>query len=386
MSRGGLLVLLLIAAVAAAGSWWFLENFEKRPIETWVGYRGEARSNPLLAARRFLKEMGIPAESVDLLRAVDEPPPPEASLVIGTERQTLGEARAQALLAWVGQGGHLIVTPARPTLDEDGLPLERARDALLDPLGISVYYEAAADETQEDIPAMTLEVEGRERPLEVDFDPYWALDGGDAADATLEDDYGVHLLRRPVGAGQLTVLSDLDFLSNARIGDHDHAEFLWRMLHPSARVPAAVFLVHDEDMPPLWRWLWEHAMPVVVSAALLLLAWLAARAPRFGALRRVPPPARRRLLEHIEAGGQFLWRQGEQARLLASVRAALERRLMLVHPGWGELRAPEREQRLAQLSALPAAQVHELLHREDFRHAHDFARVIRQLEDLRKQL
>ena len=54
--------LLLVASVV-----WFTSSFEFKELEEHVGFRGEAKTNSLYAARLFLKRMGIPAERQDLL-------------------------------------------------------------------------------------------------------------------------------------------------------------------------------------------------------------------------------------------------------------------------------------------------------------------------------
>lgn len=395
MSRTGLLVLLLVVAVGALGTWWFFENFEKREFEHYVGYQGEARSNPLLAARRFLRAMGIPAESEALLDIVDEPPPRDGVLLIGTERQTLGAQRAEELLEWVRAGGHLVVSVQHPAFDFDTqAPLtDTLPDPLLEPLGIGVEYrvedfdeETAESQTEAEPGPLPIEYDGREAPLEVDFYPDYSITGAASGDEIIGDESATHVLSRSLGQGRLTVFSDLDFMTNDYIGDLDHAEFLWRIAHWGGRSPVGVWLVHDEDMPPLLQLLWSHAMPVIVTLTLLLLAWAAARIPRLGPLRHIPPPRRRRLLEHVEASGHFLWQRQAQNRLLAGVREALDRRLASLHPAWNDLGPEEREEQLAALCDLPQATVHELLHREDIRHAQDFTRVVQQLEDLRKRL
>ena len=71
---------------------------------------------------------------------------------------------------------------------------------------------------------------------------------------------------------------------------------------------------------PLWLWLWIHAGPLVIVLTLLLIAWLFGAVRRFGPMQPVPPPARRRVLEHIEAAGHFLWKQNQRHRLVEGVR------------------------------------------------------------------
>ena len=124
---------------------------------------------------------------------------------------------------------------------------------------------------------------------------------------------------------------------------------------------------------------WHKSFGFVVLGLLVLrVLWRS--------VQPVPPPTRRRLLEHVEAAGHFLWRRNRRAELIANVRHALDARMCRVHPGWADLTAREREQHLARLTGMELTEIHELLHREDYAHPQDFARLIKTLETIRKQL
>ena len=73
--RAGIVSVLVVAAVAGLGSWYFATH-EKIEEEVWVGYRGEARYNPFLAAERLLAGLGIEVESRETFRPLPRAPPP----------------------------------------------------------------------------------------------------------------------------------------------------------------------------------------------------------------------------------------------------------------------------------------------------------------------
>ena len=381
MSRLGVVLGLLFILVVAGGVYLFQGNFEQVPEEEWVGPRPVAYLNPLLAAQRFLRAMGIPTESIDNLQQLDDLPPPSDVLLITTERLTLSPDHYERLLAWVERGGHLVVRTREMEWDPDSeaWELQGGQDPLLERLGLEVDY---GDYQEGPVPVPLREAQ---EELQVDLDNWIGFTGTRGADRVVSSDGRTHLVHRRLGDGAVTVLGRLNFMSNWYIDEYDHAEFLWHLVNLHDE-PGTVWLVHFDEMPALWAWLWMHARPLVLTLALLFGVWLLAVTRRFGPIQPVPPPTRRRLLEHVEAAGHFLWRRNRRAELIADVRHALDARMCRVHPGWSELPARAREQHLARLTGMEPTQIHELLHREDYAHPQDFARLIKTLETIRKQL
>jgi hypothetical protein len=123
-----------------------------------------------------------------------------------------------------------------------------------------------------------------------------------------------------------------------------------------------------------------------VSAGVLLLIWLWYASMRFGPVLPAPALARRRLLEHIEASGRFLWRGGQAERLLKGVRQSLYRTLELRHPAWASLPSAELYRRLAELARVPKDEVQNALLYIHAGNEHEFTKVISTLEHLRKSL
>src|SRR3546814_3831009 len=64
-----------------------------------------------------------------------------------------------------------------------------------------------------------------------------------------------------------------------------------------------------------------------LPALLALAAWLWMRTQRFGPRLPSPEPARRALLEHVQASGEHLWRYGRASALYAAVREVFMARL-----------------------------------------------------------
>jgi hypothetical protein len=369
-------VTALVLALIGWAAFWFFSNFERVEVEKNVGLRGEASVNDLLAAQYFLQATGMQAKSVE---GLGETPPTDGTLIIPTERFEMGDEQAQELLHWVKQGGNLVVTVPRRYREEEE---DDDDDPLLDPLGAG-----GVSGTWKGGPTVPTEVDLPQAGdfLQVEMCPSIRLESSDPEpELSLSDEYGIYLLRYVVGRGHVTILSSTTFMTNDSIGRFDHAAFLWHLAHDQNQGP--VWLVYKDTMPSLFGWLALHAWQVLVSGALLLVVWLWAASRRFGPLLPPPPLVRRRLLDHIEASGRFLWRHGHAERLLKGVRNALFRTLELRHPAWANLPSQELYRRLAGLSRLSANDIQLALLYTHTGSEHEFAQVIHTLEQVRKSL
>jgi hypothetical protein len=430
MSRRAAIITLVVLALLAALGYWIAQHVEKREIKIPIGLHGEARRNPLLGAQRYLTQMGIAVERLEDARRMLTDPAAEDVLIITSDRQTLGQARTQALLEWVERGGHLIVTvPHMAARIKDAAHQPSApRDPLLAALGLGLARasyagqedaeyadgedEAMADEaadnadaadnqdatdseagscpedggcseedyTEEDYTEVRLPAASQ--VLQADLSQYTVLTGEKNTDTVARHAGGVALVSRSLGRGHIVVLTDLDIFQFRAIGELDHALLLWHLVKDAGKV----WFVTDNDMPPIWLWLWRHAMETLTAAFLFLSLWLWSRSARFGPLVTEPAPERRRILEHIEAAGRFLWQHQRQERLLKSVRDALAATAARRHPAWVGMSEAEKTGHLASLSGRGEEELRELLHAATTHRRQDFFHVIRKLETIRKKL
>jgi hypothetical protein len=103
VKRNGLIIAAIVLVALAALSWWAYSKFEFYDTESELGYRGEARKNPYLAAGRLLEKF---AASVRFERVYTELPPPGATLLLPTPRRNLSPQRSEQLRRWAEAGGH----------------------------------------------------------------------------------------------------------------------------------------------------------------------------------------------------------------------------------------------------------------------------------------
>ncbi|MSQ55276.1 MAG: DUF4350 domain-containing protein [Betaproteobacteria bacterium] len=338
-------ILPAIVLVLGGGALWLLSNMERVPQRVWVGYKGEARHNPWLAAERLLARMGLAAgraKSIPDLKAL----PPDGTLVLPRRLAFINRDEQLKLVQWVEGGGHLIVEAEAP----------RQPDPLLDALSVArkpVNRKRGSAFVSAQLPGATapLKVQmGEWLGLEA-ASPMFALKGAEAT-------WLVHLQR---GAGRVTAISELGFAGNAAIGKFDHAEFLWQLAR-LAPGRGAVSFFHSPQKLSLLEWLGENAWAAIAAAALLLAAWLWRVVPRFGPVAPDPEPARKRLLDHLRASGRFQWSSGGGAALAEAARDAALRRVMRAHPDFAALGAAEREARLAAQFGLAPEGVRKVLH------------------------
>ncbi|MEN8218415.1 MAG: DUF4350 domain-containing protein [Pseudomonadota bacterium] len=382
------IIIILILLSLGIITYWFYNNFERVSETVEIGYQGEARDNPLLAAERLLERMGTPTKTVQSLPDVEEELGRKDTLVVYS--RFLSQEQIQQLVYWIEAGGHLII----------GL---YDAEVLFTAFGIEQYQNGLNE--AEIAQAPPTEFFWAQYRLQVAFNPDYYLEYIYVPAAEINDEYGTHLLSYNYGSGRLTLLSDLAFIKNDKIGEYDHAQFLGQLVHLE-RTAAQVWLLRtqaemsqekdveemsqekdvEELSPKLWALLWRNMWAVIISATMLLLFWLWLASRRFGSLLPAPPRARRRLLEHIEASGHFLWRQNQAAGLLHSARQALLKRLESAHPDWARLSDAQLSQRLAQQCELPADQIEIALYSGKADTEFAFTRTIQILTQIRKKL
>lgn len=365
--RASVVVALVLVCVLAMLAAWFWVSFERVPVTVEGGPERAARTNPFLAAERLLDEIGYPASAHARL---SELPPTDTALLMPGSRRKLPLPMLRQLTDWVSGGGHLLVSAQA---SRDGA---RA-DPLVEGYGVHVDQDAEAQEEADAEPGEAL------GSLAVEFSGTMRLRASRSdAEVLAGDAHGARVVSVPAGRGRLTVATDYEFASNRSIGRHDHAVFLVRLIELHAA--RAAWLVHGDEVPGLWERLRADAWQAMGSIGVLLVLWIWSQSVRFGPLLAQAGPVRRRLLEHIEASGRFMWRRGKADALLQTVRESLLRSIEFRHPGWSGSERLYR--RLEEMSGLPMATVQAALETHQVKHEQRFVQIIRTLETLRKKL
>ena len=416
------LLTLLTATIIGLGIYNFIQTHEYREYYERGDLKGEARTNPLYATRLFLKQMGIPSETKTSLQGLSNFPDSDTILLLDTKRTTLSKKKIDQLIQWVESGGHLITKANKDEETSDKKKKNNkhkvSRDPLQKRLGIHVSsggFLNELDDTLDEFEEITDKARDELDKAQGDTDnkkidyPTISLNGV-AKKLTLRDNWfrpitvdeahqdnteeikldgNNYMIRQRLGDGMVTLMSDMKFIENKKLGTADHAEILWYLvhgLHPSLNQPKAVWLIHNDEMPPLWALLWKYAWELIISLTLLSIAWLLKNTQRFGPLIPKAEEDRRSLTEHITSSGHFYWKNNKRKQLLESSRQALMQRLAQVYPGWSQRSKQEQIDMIAEQSKHEPETLYKALFTKDITTAEDFTRSIELLEHLRKTI
>lgn len=390
--------LLLATLLIGAASWLFFTWFHLVDKEVSFGYSPDARLNDYLAAQRFLNHMGIPTNTLPSPTPQSQLPPTDEVLMLTTKRLTVDAATRRALLDWVHAGGHLILS-ARTDTVTDGLgdlldkrnEIEADDDPLLAELGVTLKVLDMDEDEADEYGAFAVDFAAADDYVWVDFDPLYRLSNDDPRLQELAgDQLGAVVLSGGIGAGRVSIIADRKPLHNRRIGDQQHARFLWYLvtLHGPA---VGVHIVIEDDMPALLIWLWGHARELMISLLLIALLALWAVSRRFGPLRGLAPPVRRSMVEHIRASGGFQWRHHYHDALLRGVREDVQQQMVLKHPTTQGLTPTAAASYLTDIVELPEQDIRRALtpaasHNTKKPNARQFTATVRLLTELRKRL
>ena len=373
-ARNIVLAVVGLLAIALLAAWWTY-NYEYVEREVDLPPRGEAAYNPLYALKLSLLADGVQAQSRQRLQIDDVPLGLHDTVLVHNDPRTLSQHDVDTLLQWVQGGGHLLVrTP----------PLERGEatqpGVLLDALKLRPLprYECMrlADPRAKKAEQPTLLFCGGTRFTMLGVEPLQSW--GD-----LGNGY-VHA-RLAHGLGTVDVLANFDPLTNPMLERPLAIALARQLLQPGWR-KGTVHLVYAASMPPLWKLLFDKAWMAWLPLLLALGAWLWMRTQRFGPRLPSPEPARRALLEHVQASGEHLWRYGRAATLYMAVREAFLARLRRRDPLAAALDGAAQADAIAARTGASAAEVAHALQTPKPGDGHDFRFRIARLLQLRQRL
>ena len=289
------LALGLLALFAAVGLFlWLYENLTQHGEEVYIGFDETVARNPFHTAEQLLTRLGRAARGVRRLADLPEPLAAEDTVLVAVPTYVLSAAESQRLLDWVARGGHLIIS-VRHEYEPD-----RGRDHLLN--HFAVRSHAAEPPTPE---PETVTLDAATPPFQVRFQSSLRLNEA-------------FWRQYHWGQGRVTLLTDIGIFSNARLPDHDHADFFWAL---SQQNPIGqVWLQYRMLLPSLAQLLWQHAWMPLLGLTLALLAALWRYSRRLGPLLAPRAAEQRRLAEHLHASSRFLWRHGAGPTLLQAAR------------------------------------------------------------------
>jgi len=358
---------LIFGLVIAVFAYAFFQVYERVEHTIDIGYSTEARKNPYLAAQRYLTESEVDTESQTAMALLD-------SLSIGetlfvTDSSLLRtEARVEQLLDWVNQGGRLVFAVSEDEVSKPG--------RLTTELGIEVNYIDAKypdfnecdDASEEDPSSDNDSHEGEfaealqeiERELGTDLnslnedfhgetrrDNDWCLDqkyltqmdfvqieepfyvhfpgqlglswNDEVAVAPFYyalDDAGTRFAQIEWGAGLVTILASEKIWRSERIALFDNAFLLWAVSERTSPFN----ILYGSAMPSLLKQMWQFGPEFIVAAVFALILWIWHVGKRVLPVRNSVLFDRRSIVEHLEARGDYLWKNGEYDALIQPLK------------------------------------------------------------------
>lgn len=373
------------AAILVVLSIGFFATHERVREEITTGLQGRARRDPYLALGRFLAESGIPFD--ERPGGLSSLPPDGHILLLFSPRESFPSAQVDRVLSWVERGGQLVVSPSSGSED----------DELLTRILISKKPVQASDAAPQakgsaDPPSLVLDIWGEEMEVQSRARSR-LLDGRKDCDIASPGPDAAFLLSFPLGSGRVTVVANPGIFSNTSIGKAGHARLLLRLLSGPQEdegdgdlSPRSAWLVRRDEAPSFLSVLNRRAGPALWSLALLVAVVLLHSGRRYGPVRETPRSSRRSLLEHIDAGGEYLYRRGLVAVLVKATREALLRRLAVLEPATVAAGPRDCVRRLSILAGLSPARVDRVLFGDIPEKPEELAGLFRSLESLRRCL
>lgn len=345
--RGLILGAIGLLVVGVLALWW-VRNMEPKEIQVPLPPRGEAAYNPLYALKRTLEADGIAVQSRRRLALRSQALAPGDTLLLLGDLRALPGSDADALMAWVARGGHLIAElPAAHGAERQG-----DDGPLLSALGVAVKPLPPGCLDYRDSPA------GKQAAIPICGNARIAVQGEREVDLHWhDDDYDADVyVRLPHGEGSADLIVGLEFLQRAGLRAPGAAALARQLLAPNYG-RGIVHLVYEAEMPPLWRILLERAWMAWLPLLLATLGWLWWRTQRRGPLRPSPVASRRSLIEHVQASGEHVHRYGRGHLLHASLRAAFDAHLRRRDPYAASLEGAAQREAIAARTGVSVAEV-----------------------------
>lgn len=441
------IVSLTVGLLLSGLIYWLSTLFYWAEEEVDHGFSKAAIQNDFLAAKLFLQQQGIPVSVVKNQQLLKNGSwrnielKQNDTIILVNAYKTLDEERYERLSDWVEAGGTLIASSQNPFVGSH----TKQNDLLLDDFSIEQaprkveeegdFFEELSkdlkkkekeleeenkkdkeDEAKEkesknpektaaDIKKRkqkeeywrrcgkkkdTTEVKfsSEDKPLIFDFsyeEKFIYYDYDDLDDEGLAKEHPEHMLYFNWGDGAVTFLSDTYIWSNRRIDCHDHAYALWHSVNPDGRV----WILVNQDAPSLFAIIWQKVPYGLLACILALCLWLWNKSQTLGPVFVQQTIARRSLAEHLYASGVLLWRKFQSPQLLVVLRKEilelLEKHHQL-HSWQADASGQMRLDFLHELTGLPQDAIKHALFADGIHEPQDLARVIANLQIIRKHI
>jgi len=395
MTKGRIWLIGVLLVTGGLG--WWLWQTEWVEIHQGATPTVAAKRNPYLAADRFLQAQGMAVQSEIGLHSLRRPGQLQniETLLLIDAYGALSEALAGQVLAWVWDGGQLVMAGQNPYR----IPESLREDFLFDHFGVEVKRPSGRPREAFEFTVLD-DILGTASPCGIDIDPAEVrfAPGGEQvqvgfpsqnrlslerahSDLVVKDHRGPRLAQFEYGAGRVTLLADTRLWTNNYIGCRDNAYLLWKLVGDGQ----SVLVLRNQEATSLSQILWQRAGWCLSLGLALLVLFLWRQGLRFGPVAVEVGRQRHRFMEHIQASARFLWRHGQAATLVETLRADIEAKVAQRLPGyaaWPEARQHEELARLTGLSQTQVAQAMAAAPQDELRFTH----CVQDLQTIRNNL
>ena len=339
----------------------------------------EAKKNPFFAAEEFLERLGKKANSQKNYQILDEELKPFDTLIIESTRVGLTEIKRQKIKDWIESGGHLIVQATEIYDDELGT----SRDLLLDQLGVRLYENTNFDwDVDREERVTEVVFADTESKTKIYFDSeYYIQDASGKATFIGGNDYSDLFAQYDYHEGMVTVITDMGIWKNPRISSYDHAMFLIQLVGGAEDV----WFLYNRLQPSLLKVMIDLIPMIVVSFVLLIGVCLFSASWRKGRPQSDELRIQREIMQHIEAAGEFSYRNDDGKELLENAKNFLNSKLKRSIHRYNQLNDKEKIVKLSHLTSISQNDL-SILWQDDDASPDEFANKIILIQKINKRL
>jgi hypothetical protein len=278
-------------------------------VEREIGYKGQARLNPWLAAERFAESSGFEVVSSGMWQ---EPEWRDSvwfvpGILVGNQ------VFAGKLTDWMDDGGHLVLLLENAESETNDWGFAPTTPPVIEP-PLRKLIEDAGIVMTEDHTSSLIKADYGGRGYIVDANPRVRVKTG-------TNEPGV-VASVEYGDGRLTVVADARMFRNRWISEDQHAELFAAILKDADNQWRAGFM--RGSGLSFWKLLGSQLWPILIALGAWLVFWLWRCFGRFGPLEADDEPNNLRGYDHhLEALGGFLWEIDHAAALLEPLRARI---------------------------------------------------------------
>jgi hypothetical protein len=389
--------IIIIATLLTGYLYWFYTHFEKVVEENDIGAIKEAKINPFYAAEKFLEKTGKKSTSQKNYSLIDSyvdgldkkimndennsknfspnntgtelleneevsqqatkiSLEPYDTLIIESHRVGLSESKKTKLKNWLSAGGHLVILATELYDDDLGL----SKDAFVDELGLRLYENSGRTwQEDEDDEFTKISFKDTEAITEIHFNNNnYIQDTTDTSTFIGGNESTNFFAQYEYDEGMVTVVTDMDIWKNDLIAKHDHAMFLYQLVGGADQV----WFLYNTLQPSLISIMVDLIPLVIISFIIILLLALFSASWRKGSPEFDDERIQREFMLHIEAAGEFSYRNDHGVILLKGLMDSLESKLTKSIHQYKKLSVHNKIEKLSQLTGLSKKELEILWH------------------------